>query len=160
MSARHWRKNRKSIEPGGSVGPHMKRTGFACIVILLLAAAHAQADTIYKYRMPDDRILYAQAPQKQGRLLEIMPVRRPSERQMALAARRLEQEKARADELAAQRRETEAAQDNLRAALAYAQPALQSQCEPGLGEHLGTANGGSRLSGAYWKRMRWLRANY
>lgn len=114
----------------------MKRTSVACTAILLLATS-AWGEAIYKYRMPDGRILYTQAPQKQGRLLKVMQVQRPEARQTALAAQRVEQEKARADELAAQRRETEAAQNDLRlATLAHAETALQMQTqyapEPGV----------------------------
>lgn len=138
----------------------MKRIRLACAALLLLAATGGKAETIYKYRLPNGRILYAQTPQQQGRLLKVMQVRQPDRRQAALAAQRLEQEQARADWLAAQRRAAEATQNSLRIAalgLAQAQTALQAQCEPGPGERLGTVGGGSRLTDAYWERMQRLR---
>ncbi|HEX7633872.1 MAG TPA: DUF4124 domain-containing protein [Noviherbaspirillum sp.] len=139
----------------------MKRTIAVCMVILLLAAP-ARGDAIYKYRMPDGSILYTQAPQKQGRLLKVLQVQQqPSARQAALTAQRVKQERVRADELAAQRRETEAAQNDLHLAmqaLAHAETALQRQyaAEPGIVIYPGY--GGYPVNfeggGPYWHHWR------
>ena len=131
-------------------------------LLVLFCAIAAEAREVYKYRMPDGRILYTTEVSTQGRLLEVLPEPAPaptvieSER---LAKLKREQDKdgravgKRLDTLDAVDAEIKAATRALEAA----KTAAEAGVEPLAGERLGTRSGRSRLSESYWQRQRELR---
>ena len=50
----------------------MAKLRISAVLLLALAWAGAQAQTVYKYQMPDGRILYSTEAQPQGKLLETL----------------------------------------------------------------------------------------
>lgn len=124
-------------------------------------APAARADTIYKSIGPDGEVTYASQPApgaRESTTIDI-PSMSPEERRAAMLMRR--QEKSHSDEVNAQLqtlerewrridREIVSAQSEL----ARAESALQKGRTPLPGERRGKAGGGSRLSEAYFERLR------
>lgn len=119
-----------------------------------LGCAPAGAETVYKYRMPDGRVIYSDKPVPGGRLerevqpqppigpaIAPAPSAQPGNVDKRIAARR--------DALERATRELEAAN----AALAEAQRHLEVGREPFPEEFKGIAGGGSRLSEEYEQRQ-------
>ena len=139
--------------------PCLRRLAPLAIALLPLLAA-AQAGPVYKYRLPDGRILYSDEAQPSGELQEIITP--PPAVSAAASAAQAAPESAGVERAAAQdagtldaaTREVQAA----RQALDAAQAALDSGLEPQPGERIGNANGSSRLAPAYWQRIDALRA--
>lgn len=130
----------------------------AAVLALVLAAAPALGQVIYKSTMPDGRVIYSDAPVPGALKSEasnvpkspgVTPVAPPAQEQPEEAeARRLERQYA-----------IEAAHaelDNAEKALAEAQAARQAGREPLEGERQGTAGGGNRLTETYFKRQQAL----
>ena len=132
--------------------------------VLALAMAGAGAREVYKYRMPDGRILYTSEVSTSGKLLEVLPEPAPAPR--VIESERLAKQKRERDALentVAKRFNTlEAIDAEIKAAtraLAAAQAAAEAELEPLEGERSGTVRKGtSRLSEAYWERQRGLRS--
>lgn len=132
--------------------------------VLMGFANHAEAISIYKYRMPDNSVLYSQAVSRTGRLIGVVEAPALDRQQIEsqrMAQRKLEEDKARADWFATlHRMESLIAQDDAcKASLALdkARLALRIGLVPRPGERQGIVGGGSRLNAAYWERMRLLR---
>ena len=143
----------------------MHRTRLAPIAAAAIAAvalplcAAAQSGPVYKYRLPDGRILYSDEARSSGELQQIITP--PPEPQPAAEAKAEQQPapaaagaEADAGALDAATREVQAARRSLEAA----QAALDGGLEPQPGERIGNANGTSRLGPAYWDRLALLRA--
>ena len=132
----------------------------AAVVMLTGAAAHASE--VYKYRMPDGRILYTTQVSTTGKLLEVLP--EPAPRPRVIEAERLtklKREQDQANNATAKRLATlDAVDAEIKAALRAleaAKEANEQSVEPLPGERLGTARGKSRLTEGYWERQRELR---
>lgn len=131
--------------------------------VLAFAMAGADAREVYKYRLPDGRILYTSEVSTTGKLLEVLPEPAPAPR--VIESERLAKQKRERDALenaVAKRLNTRDAIDaEIKAAtraLADAQAAAEADLEPLEGERLGTVRKGkTRLSESYWERQRALR---
>jgi hypothetical protein len=138
------------------------------LTVLGLAPASALAEHIYKYRMPDGTILYTDSESgftdqyTKGKLEETLtePSPAPEEVDAAMQARRQAQAQNANEAAAAQANGVNAAYAMViaaRQALQNAEQVLQAGLEPLPGERLGLVNGHTRLSPAYWARIRGLR---
>ena len=130
-------------------------TAIKGIAALLLAASTglAAGETIYKYERADGRIVYSDAPEKGGKLVERLDFPAPPP---ARAAARGEP-RAGLSELAETRSEQlDAADARIREAaqaLQTAEARQQQGAEPLPGERLGKVGGGSRLAPSYFSRQ-------
>lgn len=131
------------------------------VSLALMNMANALAEQkIYKYRDSEGGVLYSQERAGPGQLeavIEVPPAPPPQARQEA--RRELQEAQARSQALAAQRLARQIPQERVRLAaqaLEAAEIALQEGMEPKPGERLGTVYGTTRLSDAYWARMRAL----
>ena len=132
----------------------------AAVAMLTGAAAHASE--VYKYRMPDGRILYTTQVSTTGKLLEVLPEPAPGPRVIeAERLAKLKREQDQANNATAKRLATlDAVDAEIKAALRAleaAKEANEQRVEPLPGERLGTAKGKSRLAEGYWERQRELR---
>ncbi|MBL8533655.1 MAG: DUF4124 domain-containing protein [Betaproteobacteria bacterium] len=137
------------------------------IGMVCLAAACANAQTLYKNVMPDGRVIYSDQPLKgatQSKALESPPP--PSADQKAAAQKRADEEKRKRNELEtrldARRKAAQTAEDRVtraRKALEDAQVALERGREPQPGEMTGNAGGGVRPNEAYMHRQAELERN-
>ena len=131
--------------------------------LLALGMGGAQAREVYKYRMPDGRILYTSEVSTTGKLLEVLPEPAPRPRVIEAERRaKLQRETETLDDAVARRLNSlEAVDTETKAAtraLAAAQAAAEAGLEPLEGERLGTVRKGqTRLSEGYWERQRALR---
>jgi hypothetical protein len=123
-------------------------------VVALFACVSARGETVYKYRMPDGRVIYSDKPVPGGELESELqpppqpepsvapePSSQPSDVDKRIAARR--------DALERARRELDAAN----AALAEAQRRLEAGREPLPEEFTALATRGTRLSEKYERRQ-------
>jgi hypothetical protein len=129
----------------------------AAVLALVLAAAPALGQVIYKSTMPDGRVIYGDAPVPGALKSEasnvpkstgVTPVAPAEEQPEETEARRLERQYA----IEAAHAEVE----NAEKALAEAQAAREAGREPREGERQGTAGGGNRLSESYFQRQQAL----
>ena len=133
----------------------------AAVAMLTGAAAHASE--VYKYRMPDGRILYTTQVSTTGKLLEVLPEPAPGPRVIEVERlAKLKREQDQANNATAKRLATldavEAETKAVLRALEAAKQAIEQNVEPLPGERLGTAKKGkSRLAEGYWERQRELR---
>ena len=134
----------------------------AVAAVAMLTGAAAHASEVYKYRMPDGRILYTTQVSTTGKLLEVLP--EPAPRPRVIEAERLaklKREQDQANNATAKRLATlDAVDAEIKAALRAleaAKEANEQSVEPLPGERLGTAKGKSRLAEGYWERQRELR---
>jgi hypothetical protein len=138
--------------------------------LLGLAALPALGQHVYKYRLPDGTILYTDSQSgytdryTNGKLEEtlIEPTPSPAEVDSAMHARRESRARNSAAANATQSTGIDAAYamvGDARQALQNAEAALQVGLEPLPGERLGNVDGHTRLSPAYWARVRGLRLN-
>ncbi|MCG6873751.1 MAG: hypothetical protein LJE97_01545 [Betaproteobacteria bacterium] len=136
--------------------------------LLGLAATPALAQHVYKYRMPDGTTLYTDSQSGftdqyiKGKLEETLaePAPAPTEVDAAMRARREARAMNASDAAKAQASGADSAYGMLvaaRQALQNAEQALQAGLEPLPGERLGIVDGHTRLSPAYWARVRKLR---
>ncbi len=132
---------------------------YGIVVFLTAAAGIAPAQQVFKYVMPDGRIVYSDKPVPGGRLVdEIAPP--PPSAPAPAATPRQEQLQERRDalreRLSDRDREFQRASAELEAArarLAEAQQQFDAGKEPLPGERTGNAGGGSRLNESYWQRQ-------
>lgn len=134
----------------------------AVATIVMLSGTAAHASEVYKYRMPDGRILYTTQVSTTGKLLEVLPEPAPGPRVIeAERLAKLKREQDQANNATAKRLATlEAVEAEIKAALRALEAAKQASeqsVEPLPGERLGTARGKSRLTEGYWERQRELR---
>jgi hypothetical protein len=118
------------------------------MAVLCLAATAAHAETIYKYRMPDGKILYTTETQARGTLLETMrdpPKPQPVDpaRQNALREQS-GQAKAANDRRLADLTAADAEVSAANRALQEAKARQTAGVEPAEGERIGTVRGGGR----------------
>jgi hypothetical protein len=136
--------------------------------LLGLATAPALAEHVYKYQMPDGTILYTDSMSgftdqyTKGKLEEtlIEPTPSPEDTNAAMAARSAARAKYAQEAAQASAKGVNAAVamvNDAQQALQQAEQALQAGLEPLPGERLGLVNGHTRLSPAYWARVRGLR---
>jgi hypothetical protein len=128
----------------------------------VMACCTAWAGEVYKYRMPDGKILYTTEVSTTGRLLEILP--EPAPRPQVIEAERqakLKREQESGGNALAKRLATlDAVDAEIKAALRAletAKAAAEAAAEPLPGERRGTVSGKSRLTEEYWLRQRELR---
>ncbi len=131
------------------------------VVLLFLGSPPVGAWEVYKYRMPDGSVAYTHEVSTKGKLEEIIEAPPPGPvdvEQAVLVKRKREDEKA--NRIASQREaDLSAAVAEIRdatTALETAKQKLKSGLEPGPGERLGTTGAYTRLSPAYWQRVRGL----
>jgi hypothetical protein len=133
-----------------------------------LATAPAFAEHVYKYQMPDGTTLYTDSMSGftdqyiKGKLEEtlIEPTPTPAETNAAMAARSAARAKYAQEAAQAKANGINAAfamVTDAQTALQQAEQALQAGLEPLPGERLGIVDGHTRLSPAYWARVRGLR---
>jgi hypothetical protein len=128
---------------------------------VLTAAGMAHAQQVFKYVMPDGRIVYSDKSVPGGRLVdEIAPpppsAPAPSSAAPARQEQLQEQRGALRERLSDRNRELDRASaqlDSARARLAEAQQRLEAGKEPLPGERTGNQGGGSRLNELYWQRQ-------
>ena len=135
---------------------------FAVATVVMLTGAAAHASEVYKYRMPDGRILYTTQVSTTGKLLEVLPEPAPGPRVIEAARlAKLKREQDQANNATAKRLATlDAVDAEIKAALRAleaAKEANEQSVEPLPGERLGTAKGKSRLAEGYWERQRELK---
>ena len=136
----------------------LRTASWLVAAIALACAAAAPAQTIFKYRTPDGRIVYSDKPVAGATLeeeFERAPVPDP-----AAASAQEQAARARArdvNERAAERtRALDAISEEINAAtvaLERGRQALEAGREPLEGERIGTYSGRARLNDAYWARQ-------
>lgn len=134
----------------------MKFQAASFALVLLVGAAGASAQVVYKSTMPDGRVLYGEKPDPGAKRVDkIEPP--PAKTGTTIIT---PEELARAENLARERAAATAArQSDLEAArkqLQQAQAARDAGKDPLPAERIGTAGGGSRLTEAYQKRQKAL----
>ena len=134
----------------------------AVATVAMLTGSATHASEVYKYRMPDGRILYTTQVSTTGKLLEVLPEPAPGPRVIeAERLAKLKREQDQAGNATAKRLATlDAVEVEIKAALRALEAAKQANeqnVEPLPGERLGTAKGKSRLAEGYWERQRELR---
>ena len=134
----------------------------AVATVVMLTGAAAHASEVYKYRMPDGRILYTTQVSTTGKLLEVLPEPAPGPRVIeAERLAKLKREQDQANNATAKRLATlDAVEAEIKAALRAleaAKEANEQRVEPLPGERLGITKGKSRLTEGYWERQRELR---
>lgn len=131
----------------------------ASLLVLLLAASGAQAQTVYKSIMPDGKVIYGEKPVPGAKRVDTiepppaksgMTVVTPQEK--ARAEQQTQQLNQRAATGAAAQRELGDARQKLQ----QAEAAREAGKEPLPGERLGTAGGASRLTDEYFARQKSL----
>jgi hypothetical protein len=144
----------------------IRRASHALMVVLLLAAGHAGAQTLYKFVGPNGKTVYSDTPPPPGIKFEkLQPNTAPTgvdlrprggaapvDEQGKDVDARLRERKQRQDEQAATVAE-------LRRIYDVAQAALEAGREPREGERSVNANGTSRLSDEYFRRVEQLEQN-
>jgi hypothetical protein len=131
-------------------------------VLLALGSTPATTGELYKYRMPDDTVLYTDEVSTRGVVEEVIQEAPPDPARIeAERAAKLKSEAARTDRLALQR-EAKLSEINVHIreatrALKAAKEAFTVGLEPRPGERLGVVGGHTRLSDAYWSRIGELR---
>ncbi len=136
--------------------------GILALTLPVLAPVSAHAWELYKYRMPDGSVLYTDEVSTRGRFVEVLQEPPPDAKRIeAERVAKLKREVARAGRIASLRMAKLSGVDaeirHATRALEAARAALKSGLEPLPGERLGTVGGHSRLSDAYWSRVRGLR---
>lgn len=115
-------------------------------------------DVIYKYRMSDGSTAYTQERSGGGELEDVMRVpSTPKAVSKKMAQRELQQMQEKAAQLESerlQRQQQERRIQQAEQAIALSETALVNNLEPLPEERQGIAGGGSRLSAAYWMRLR------
>ena len=125
------------------------------LILVVLLALPAAAQTLYKSTMPDGRIVYGDKPAAGAAKVEESKIEPSSKGLGGSTARETEALK----ELEKSRGKREAAGAKLQAAeeaLRQAEAARAAGTEPLPGERVGTAGGASRLNDAYYARQKKL----
>ena len=131
-------------------------------VLLGIGIVAAQAAEVYKYRMPDGKILFTNEISTSGALLEVLPEPAPTPKIIEAERRaKLERERDEAEQATEKRLATaEAAEAEIKAVLPElrkAKAAAAVGVEPLPRERLGHASHRTRLTDSYWTRQRELR---
>jgi hypothetical protein len=137
-------------------------------ILLAFTALPALAEHVYKYQMPDGTTLYTDSQSGftdqyiKGKLEETLnePAPAPAEVDQAMRSRRDSRKQNTSDADEAQQKGIDAAYTMMisaRQELDNAEQALQEGLTPLPGERLGVVDGHTRLSPAYWARVRGLR---
>jgi len=137
-------------------------------ILLGFAAVPARAEHVYKYQMPDGTTLYTDSQSgftdqyTKGKLEETLtePTPAPAEVEQAMRTRRDALRQNTSDAAEAQQNGIDTAYAMMisaRQELENAEQALQEGLTPLAGERLGVVDGHTRLSNAYWARVRDLR---
>jgi hypothetical protein len=136
----------------------MRAASWLVAAIALACAAAAPAQTIFKFRTPDGRIVYSDKPVA-GATLEEEFERAPAPDPAAATAQE-QAARARARDVNERAAERTRALDALAAeinaataALERGRQALEAGREPLEGERIGTYGGRARLNDAYWARQ-------
>ena len=130
--------------------------------LLALMLDCVSAREVYKYRMPDGRIVYSGEVMTQGKLLEVLPPPPASPKQVESEQRaKLQSERAQERAIVKRLESMDAVEAEIKAAalaLEAAKAAAAAGVEPLPGERLGIANkpGRTRMSDDYWRRQRQL----
>jgi hypothetical protein len=138
----------------------MKRTLYAACVAatLAVAAIGAQAaEVIYRSVGADGEVTYSDAPQPGARESTAIEIRSLSPEQRRAARRLRAEEQAASAQAAALEQQWHRVDQEIIAAqkaLAQAEKSLQDGRTPLPGERKGKVGGGSRLTGAYFQRLR------
>jgi hypothetical protein len=124
--------------------------------MLLLAAAGASAQSMYKSTMPDGKVVYGEKPEPGAtKVVTIEPP--PPKSGITIVT---PEDRARVDQSIRQRTAIENEQrrqlEEARRQLEQAEAARKAGEEPLPGERLGTLTGGSRLTEDYWERQKKL----
>lgn len=130
------------------------RAGTAAVLVW---AASASAQVIYKSTMPDGRVIYGAEPAPGAKRVETLKPPTGDAGVQPLGpedASALQQRERQRDQEAGRQDEIQEAEQALRAAEA----AQAAGKEPLEGERQGTAGGASRLTDAYWERQKELEA--
>jgi hypothetical protein len=137
----------------------MDRRRLALITVALLPLlAAAQSGPVYKYRLPDGRILYSDEARSNGELQELITPPPPAAPQAPDAKAAPGPAPAAVEPAAGTLDAATRGVQAARRSLDEAQAALDRGLEPQPGERIGNANGSSRLAPAYWQRIDLLRA--
>lgn len=137
-------------------------------ILMGAAALPALAEHVYKYQMPDGTVLYTDSQSGftdqyvKGKLEETLtePSPTPAEVEEAMRTRHDSSKQNASDADEAQQKGIDAAYAMMidaRQQLQNAEQALQEGLTPLPGERLGLVDGHTRLSPAYWARVRVLR---
>jgi hypothetical protein len=131
------------------------------LVLFAGTALSANAEQIYRWRMSDGTALYTDVPYNEGKLEKTLTVPPPDSKEAEQAERaKLRREAAQATRIAEHRElSLDTADTEIRAAslaLESAKIKLHAGLEPRGGERLATVGGNTRLSDAYWRRVRAL----
>ena len=130
--------------------------------IAVFLTAPAVGDTIYRYKLPDGRVVYADAPRAQGELQRVLKTTRrtPGELWARWASSEIHAYDARARyEFHAHERAMAYSRTRMTAAetaLIRAERYREAGAEPLPGERVGDVNGTSRLRPEYFARQRGL----
>ena len=126
------------------------------VLVLLLAASGASAQTMYKSTMPDGKVIYGEKPAPGAQRVEMIASPPPKSGITIVTPA----DKTQVDKRIQQRSTIENAKqhelDEARRQLQQAEAALEAGKEPLPGERIGTAGGASRLTDAYWERQKKL----
>ena len=126
------------------------------VLVLLLAASGASAQTMYKSTMPDGKVIYGEKPAPGAQRVETIASPPPKSGITIVTPA----DKTQVDKRIQQRSTIENAKqhelDEARRQLQQAEAALEAGKEPLPGERIGTAGGASRLTDAYWDRQKKL----
>lgn len=142
----------------------MKIVHYAAILsasMLLAGSLPARAWEVYKYRMPDGSVAYTHEVSTKGKLEDVIGAPPPDSAQIeqALRAKR-KREEDKANLLASKNvADLSAAVAEIRnatMALETAKQKLKAGLAPEPGERIGIVGGHTRLSPAYWRRVRAL----
>jgi hypothetical protein len=147
----------------------MKLTKRVCVLVaapaVLLSAAPALAQTLYKYERPDGTIVYSDAPVKGARLLERLPAVPVPAEPVPTAPAQVQAPAPARDESTAEApvpsrtEKLDAADTEVRAALQaleVAKARLEQGAEPLPGERTATVFGTTRLNDGYFARQQAL----
>ena len=134
----------------------MKFRVSSLVLVLLLAASGASAQTMYKSTMPDGKVIYGEKPEPGAKRVETVTAPPPKSGITIVTPA----EKTQVDQRIRQRSAVEGAKqrelDGARQQLQQAETALEAGKEPLPGERIGTAGGASRLTDAYFERQKSL----
>lgn len=134
----------------------MKFRVSSLVLVLLLAASGASAQTMYKSTMPDGKVIYGENSEPGAKRVETVTAPPPKSGITVVTP----VEKTQVDQRIRQRSAAENAKqaelDDARRQLQQAETALEAGKEPLPGERTGTAGGGSRLTDDYWERQKKL----
>jgi hypothetical protein len=147
------------VRLGVSLRGRVRSARYAFLLVVLLGAYGASAQTVYKSTMPDGKVIYGENPAPGASRVEKME---PPPAKTGVTGLTPE-EKTRAQQLDRQRAAANAAATKSQKGLADARTALQQAeaardagKEPLPGERIGIAGGGTRLTEAYFARQKSL----